>query len=76
MLIENVWVEIATTACVVQKHGTANLTVAYSNGSPDASAEEFAIRHTLPQTFPEVVTKTLWAKCKTGKVEIAAEDLT
>jgi len=75
MLITDTWVQIAAAGCVLQRAGTTNLTLAYSSGEPAEGTDEFSVAHNLPQVFPAVGSKTLWARAKNGDVNISVEEI-
>ena len=72
MDISQSWVEIATGECILTKHGTKPLMLAYSSGSP-TTEDTMGVSVNIPQRFPLVAGKTLWAKAPKTNISITVE---
>jgi hypothetical protein len=75
MLITNTWVEVATVGAILQKLGTNALSIQYSAGAPNGTGTSFALTHNNAEIYPEVTSKTLWARAFNGDITLAIEDL-
>lgn len=64
MNISNSWTQISSTGAVVQKHGSAPLSIAYSVASP--SGDSFGLNHNTTVVYPTVTGKALWAKANSN----------
>ena len=72
MNITQSWVEVATGDCLLIKHGTKPLMLAYSIGSP-TTEDTLGVSVNIPQRFPLVAGKTLWAKAPKTDISITVE---
>ena len=75
MQLTETWVQLGSAGVVIQKHGQADVQLAYNAVQP-TTEDRFALRHNDPAVFPNVADLPLWARAVTGTSEITANNLT
>jgi len=62
MLLNETWVEVSTSATVLQKLGNYAVKLVYSAGSPSGPVDSsFTLPDNSPHYFPKVTGESLWA---------------
>ena len=74
MIITQTWVQVATASCLVTRNGTRPVSLCYASSSPTTEAT-IAVETNLPQQFPTVSGRTLWAKAIKGDVSLTVNIL-
>ena len=74
MIVSSTWVNISAGECLVTKNGTNLLKLAYASSSPTTEAT-VGVSTNLPQRFPLITGKSLWAQAAKEDVSITVDIL-
>jgi len=73
MLLTTSWQLIASASgALVQKHGTANVVLAYHTSIP-TTQDTFGLSHNEPLILPLVTGKSIYGKTVVGTVKLSVE---